>query len=494
MNTKYNIHKAKALICFCLFLTATCLTAQNTGSYKYILNTDGKQSLNMDVLEINSHYYLLSEVFEVFDFTIHRKSTVMITIFDENLNSIEQILLPEIGKGFFPKKLFYENNCFYIFGYTFVSEKTSKPCYAKLDKDFNLVQDVSIYAMDDNWSYDYLKNGILMTENQEFVFMVVPYRWGDARLFHISNEGDVLQEVSLPFGDWAAILVAADSHYLLVPARTETVLKISKDSFDRYEWVNIEKVNPEQSDGNAIVVNNQLITSNTYYGNDCKEDIGIAIDTDISIKFLNEDFSVKNRLRLGRYCIGDKWGGMHYLNPDSIYFAYGTSNAGESSAISIANFSSEGELNFDYTLDIPVPVDSFYYKLIFVCKAVSNGGVLVLGRVEDYSIDDDSPTMNGFLLLYHPTREDLGVENQLRITDYELRVFPNPTTGKLRVVSGDISDGTDKAIQICNVVGQVVFTSTMSTLFPETTIDISSLAKGMYFLRVGEKTVRFVKE
>jgi len=73
-----------------------------------------------------------------------------------------------------------------------------------------------------------------------------------------------------------------------------------------------------------------------------------------------------------------------------------------------------------------------------------------------------------------------------------LSVYPNPVTGQLRVVSGDISDGGD--IQIYDIVGKLVQRSPMSALSPETTIDISHLANGMYYLRVGEKTVKFVKE
>jgi len=74
-----------------------------------------------------------------------------------------------------------------------------------------------------------------------------------------------------------------------------------------------------------------------------------------------------------------------------------------------------------------------------------------------------------------------------------MRVYPNPTSGQLRV-SGDILDGKDREIRIFNVVGQVVFTSQLSKLSPETTIDISHLANGLYFLKVDGKMVKIVKE
>jgi len=75
----------------------------------------------------------------------------------------------------------------------------------------------------------------------------------------------------------------------------------------------------------------------------------------------------------------------------------------------------------------------------------------------------------------------------------KIAIYPNPTTGHLRV-SGDILDGKDREIIIYDVVGQVVFTSQLSKLSPETTIDISHLANGLYFLKVGGKMFKIMKE
>jgi len=75
----------------------------------------------------------------------------------------------------------------------------------------------------------------------------------------------------------------------------------------------------------------------------------------------------------------------------------------------------------------------------------------------------------------------------------KMTIYPNPTTGQLRV-SGDILDGKDREIIIFDVIGQVVFMSQLSKLSPETTIDISCLANGLYFLKVGGKVVKIVKE
>jgi len=73
-----------------------------------------------------------------------------------------------------------------------------------------------------------------------------------------------------------------------------------------------------------------------------------------------------------------------------------------------------------------------------------------------------------------------------------IQIYPNPTKGQLRV-SGDISDGKDRDIIIFDVIGQVVFTSQLSNLSPETTIDISHLSAGLYFLKVDGKMVKIIK-
>jgi len=78
-------------------------------------------------------------------------------------------------------------------------------------------------------------------------------------------------------------------------------------------------------------------------------------------------------------------------------------------------------------------------------------------------------------------------------TTKSFSIYPNPTSGQLRV-SGDILDGKDREIIIFDVVGQVVFTSHVSELSPETTINLSHLSNGLYFLKVNGKMVKIVKE
>ena len=58
----------------------------------------------------------------------------------------------------------------------------------------------------------------------------------------------------------------------------------------------------------------------------------------------------------------------------------------------------------------------------------------------------------------------------------ELGVFPNPTDGKLNIVSGDLEISK---IEVTNTLGNVVFVIEN----PTNSFDVSSLAKGTYFLR-----------
>jgi len=82
---------------------------------------------------------------------------------------------------------------------------------------------------------------------------------------------------------------------------------------------------------------------------------------------------------------------------------------------------------------------------------------------------------------------------ELTMNNGQLTIYPNPTSGQLRI-SGDIWDSKDREIRIFNVVGQVVFTSQLSKLSPEITIDISHLANGLYFLKIDGKMFKIMKE
>ena len=71
----------------------------------------------------------------------------------------------------------------------------------------------------------------------------------------------------------------------------------------------------------------------------------------------------------------------------------------------------------------------------------------------------------------------------------KLQVFPNPTTGELRIMNNE--QLTMNNIEIYDIFGRNVFNFQLSTF---NSIDVSHLSPGMYFLKIGNKTAKFVKQ
>ena len=94
----------------------------------------------------------------------------------------------------------------------------------------------------------------------------------------------------------------------------------------------------------------------------------------------------------------------------------------------------------------------------------------------------------GFIPVADVTVGGVGIK-QLTMDNGQWTIYPNPTTGKI-VVSGQLSD---VSVEIYDIVGRVVLSSAMSKLSPETTIDISHLANGLYFLKIDGKVVKVIK-
>ena len=80
-----------------------------------------------------------------------------------------------------------------------------------------------------------------------------------------------------------------------------------------------------------------------------------------------------------------------------------------------------------------------------------------------------------------------------------LQIYPNPVNEQLTIDCGDINNGACPIVEIFNIMGQRVMSvetgrapSLQST--STTTINVSHLTPGVYFLRIGEKSAKFVKE
>jgi len=76
--------------------------------------------------------------------------------------------------------------------------------------------------------------------------------------------------------------------------------------------------------------------------------------------------------------------------------------------------------------------------------------------------------------------EGVGIDDELRITNYEWRVYPNPTSGQLRIENYELRI---ESIEIFDVFGKNVSRLTSHIAHP-ISIDISFLPTGVYFLRI----------
>jgi len=99
---------------------------------------------------------------------------------------------------------------------------------------------------------------------------------------------------------------------------------------------------------------------------------------------------------------------------------------------------------------------------------------------------------------------DVGIE-QLTIDNGQLRIYPNPTSGELRISLPNLSEGgayKAENVEIYDIIGRVALSAeTLRSLMTltslengEITIDVSSLANGMYFLKIGNQVIKFIKE
>jgi hypothetical protein len=107
--------------------------------------------------------------------------------------------------------------------------------------------------------------------------------------------------------------------------------------------------------------------------------------------------------------------------------------------------------------------------------------------------------------------KEVGIE-QLQITNYELRVYPNPTSNQLRIENYELRMGN---IEIYDIVGRNLTSSLRGTQYrsnpennnehagllhsvrndvSEVRLDISHLSSGIYFLKIDGKTFKVVKQ
>ena len=92
-------------------------------------------------------------------------------------------------------------------------------------------------------------------------------------------------------------------------------------------------------------------------------------------------------------------------------------------------------------------------------------------------------------------RAGVGV-NELEITNSELRVFPNPTTGVLNLIQETMNNEqlTMNNVEILDIYGKKLSSNHLIPSSSNHLINISHLPAGIYFLKVGNETVKIVKQ
>ena len=96
---------------------------------------------------------------------------------------------------------------------------------------------------------------------------------------------------------------------------------------------------------------------------------------------------------------------------------------------------------------------------------------------------------NCFIPIADVTVDGVGVE-ELSMENGELKIYPNPTTGELRIENGELKI---ENVEIYDIYGKKI---SSHHLIPTSShhFDVSQLPAGIYFLKMGNKTAKFVKQ
>ena len=81
---------------------------------------------------------------------------------------------------------------------------------------------------------------------------------------------------------------------------------------------------------------------------------------------------------------------------------------------------------------------------------------------------------------------------QLTMDNGQLTIYPNPVNYELRITNYELREGD--VIEIYSVVGQRLNNYQLSTVNSQLIIDVSHLANGIYFLKIGNQVAKFIKE
>ncbi|MBK9049332.1 MAG: T9SS type A sorting domain-containing protein [Bacteroidetes bacterium] len=141
------------------------------------------------------------------------------------------------------------------------------------------------------------------------------------------------------------------------------------------------------------------------------------------------------------------------------------------------------------TFNIPICTETDIYGNILVAGGF-DGPLIFNGN----QISSAGGYTDGFIAKYG-LQCSVGLDEDLTASSVQLKLFPNPATNLINLQTTGFKNST---ITILNTMGKTVFTSNLSEAQNQTTINISKLSSGVYFIKVNDNentvTLKFVKQ
>jgi len=129
--------------------------------------------------------------------------------------------------------------------------------------------------------------------------------------------------------------------------------------------------------------------------------------------------------------------------------------------------------------------DDGYFYTTYKTNGAKGISIIKYTFYDNNNLDDATSVIFKF-----DSENAVGIE-QVQDTEYEVRVYPNPVRNKLQITTYELQE--EVLIQIFNITGQRLL-SLVSSHSQEITINVETLGSGMYFLKVGNKVVKFIKK
>lgn len=113
----------------------------------------------------------------------------------------------------------------------------------------------------------------------------------------------------------------------------------------------------------------------------------------------------------------------------------------------------------------------------------------------DLSPNADFNLYKNFNLRVYGTFAPLSVNSYINLNEKSLHVFPNPSSSEI-TVKWDNMNLSNEDLTIANTLGQTVYTKKTSQSFDENSqkINVNNWSKGIYFIKLKQQTVKFIKK